>query len=358
MTTRRSFLAGLLATGLTPRPGWADAGDPAYLSAARLPSGSFALIGLSRNGVAVFEIPLPGRGHAAAAHPTLPLAVAFARRPGRFALVIDCARHEVRALLDAPGGRHFYGHGAFSGDGRYLFTTENAYDTARGMIGVWDSRDGFRRIGEFPSAGVGPHDLRILPDGGTLVVANGGIETHPESGRTKLNLPEMRPNLSYLSLDGTLLDQQEPPGEWHQNSMRHLAVNRQGQVAVACQWQGDPADVPPLLATHERGADIRFHDTGDGMERDMQGYVGSVAFAGDGRSIAFTGPRGGLAGVMGVDGRMLHRIAAMDICGVAPQGTGFVFTTGAGDMLEQTATRRGQMARHDCAWDNHLVPVR
>ncbi|WP_306113723.1 MULTISPECIES: DUF1513 domain-containing protein [unclassified Roseovarius] len=357
MTTRRHFLAGLLATGLAPRPGWAEAGDPAYLSAARLPSGEFALIGLNRLGVAVFKIPLPGRGHAAAAHPTTPLAVAFARRPGRFALVVDCLRHAVTAQLDAPEGRHFYGHGAFSGDGRYLFTSENDYDAARGMVGVWDGRKGFRRVGEFSSAGVGPHDLRMLPDGETLVVANGGIETHPEWGRAKLNLPEMRPNLSYLSLDGTVLEQQEPPAEWHLNSMRHLTVSGDGQVAVACQWQGDPAGTPPLVATHRRGQSIEFHPMGNGMERDMQGYVGSVAFAGDGRSLAFTGPREGIAGRMGADGQMQARMTAPDICGVAPQGQGFVFTTGVGEVLQETAAHRGQIARHDVAWDNHLIPV-
>ncbi len=357
MTTRRTFLAGLLATGMVPHPSWADAGDPAYLSAARLPSGAFVLIGLNHDGDAVFDIPLPGRGHAAAAHPASPLAVAFARRPGRFAIVIDCLDKTVAARLDAPDGRHFYGHGAFAADGGVLLTTENDYDNARGIVGVWDARNGFRRIGEFPSGGVGPHDLRMLPDGKTLVVANGGIETHPETGRTKLNLPDMRPNLSYLSLDGAVLDQPEPPQEWHLNSMRHLAVNRDGRVAIACQWQGDPADMPPLLAIHQPGETITFHDTDAGLERDMLGYVGSVAFSSDGRSIAFTGPRGGVAGTMGAGGQLLDRMIATDICGVAPRQSGFVFTTGSGDLLEQTETRRGQLARHDCAWDNHLIPV-
>lgn len=357
MTTRRSFIAGLLATGMIPRPGWADAGAPAYLSAARLPSGVFALFGLGHDGAAVFEIPLPGRGHAAAAHPSLPLAVAFARRPGRFALVIDCLTKSVTARLDAPEHRHFYGHGTFSGDGRYLFTTENDYDAARGMIGIWDSQTGFQHVGDFPSGGVGPHDLRILPDGQTLVVANGGIETHPDIGRAKLNLPEMRPNLSYLTLDGALVEQEEPPLAWHQNSMRHLAVNTEGCVAVACQWQGDPAATPPLVATHRRGGSIAFHDMGNGMERDMQGYVGSVAFSGDGQAIGFTGPRGGVAGIMSVTGRLRRKITADDICGVAPGRGGFVFTTGLGDLLEESGRRRGALRHHDCAWDNHLIPV-
>ena len=47
---------------------------------------------------------------------------------------------------------------------------------------------GFRRIGEFDNHGIGTHDISVSDDGRMLVIANGGIETHPDFGRTKLNL--------------------------------------------------------------------------------------------------------------------------------------------------------------------------
>ena len=63
--------------------------------------------------------------------------MAFARRPGTFALVIDCAEGREVARLHTPEGRHFYGHGAFTPDGGLLFTTENAIEdghrAARGL---------------------------------------------------------------------------------------------------------------------------------------------------------------------------------------------------------------------------------
>lgn len=117
MANRRQFIAGLLATGLTPVPSWADAGSPAFLSAALRDDGTYVLCGISDAMQVLFQIPLPARGHAAAAHPTRPLAVAFARRPGRFAQVLDCSTGQPTATLDAPRGHHFYGHGAFSQDG-------------------------------------------------------------------------------------------------------------------------------------------------------------------------------------------------------------------------------------------------
>ena len=61
MTTRRTFLAGLAAAGLCPRPTWADAGAPAYLSAARMPDGRYYLVGLTTRGGELFRLPIPAR---------------------------------------------------------------------------------------------------------------------------------------------------------------------------------------------------------------------------------------------------------------------------------------------------------
>ncbi|WP_227267826.1 DUF1513 domain-containing protein [Roseobacter weihaiensis] len=356
MAGRRRFLAGLMATGLCPQLTWADAGSPRYLAAARKPSGQYALFGLDASGVRVFELALPDRGHAAAAHPARPVAVAFARRPGTFAVVIDCALGREIARLTAPEGHHFSGHGSFSAAGDLLFTAENDYEAGRGMVGVWDARRGYARLASFPSGGTGPHDLLCLPDGRTLLVANGGIETHPETGRAKLNLPSMRPNLSYLTLEGALLEQVGPPAAWHKNSLRHLAVRGDGLVAVAAQWQGDLAQTPPLLATHRRGAALQFHKAGETHERDMQGYAGSIAFSGSGDAIAITGPRGGVGLIFSASGRLETTVQEPDICGVAAAADGFAFTSGLG-LFRAGRPAQPEIVRHRVAWDNHLIQI-
>ncbi|QYX57588.1 DUF1513 domain-containing protein [Roseovarius sp. SCSIO 43702] len=358
MPGRRSFLAGLLAATACPAPTWADAGAPRYLAAARLPSGAYRMFGLNAAGGRIFDLALPGRGHAAAAHPSRPEAVAFARRPGTFALVLDCMTGQETARLTAPDGHHFSGHGTFSAEGTLLFTAENDYRNARGMVGIWDAAHGYSRIGALPSGGVGPHDLRLMPSGTTLVVANGGIETHPDTGRAKLNLPLMRPNLAYLSLDGTVLDRAEPPSEWHKLSLRHLAVAPDGRVAVAGQWQGDAAETPPLLAMHEMGGALAFAETAETEARAMQGYAGSIAMSGGGDEIAITGPRGGRALVFDSARRLVTRIEAPDICGVAPARDGLLFTTGQGQILRRTpGAPPTTTSRHALSWDNHLMRV-
>jgi hypothetical protein len=60
-----------------------------------------------------------------------------------------------------------------------------------------------------------------LPDGETLVVANGGIRTEAES-RVEMNLDAMQPSLVLMQRDGTLLSKETLAQQM--NSVRHLAV--------------------------------------------------------------------------------------------------------------------------------------
>lgn len=356
MPSRRAFLAGLVAATGTPRLSWADAGDPAYLAAARAPSGGHALFGLGAEGQDIFRIPLPDRGHAAAAHPTAPEAVAFARRPGRFALVIDCLAGRKIRRLDAPEGRHFYGHGAFLAGGDILATSENEIETGAGMIGLWSRADGYARIGEYRSGGIGPHEIKALP-GDVLAIANGGIRTHPDHGRDKLNLATMRPNLSYLSARGEMLEQVELPPELWRNSIRHLAVAPDGQVAFAMQWQGAPEDGVPLLGLHRRGAAPVLAEAGLAEQMAMQGYAGSVAFSAKGAQVGITSPRGGRLHVFDTQGQFLAVHHRADICGLAAGARGFLATDGLGGVLQGDAARLSPLTRADRAWDNHLVRI-
>lgn len=353
MTDRRSFLAGALGAAIAPKIGWAMAGAPRLLAAAKTGSG-YRLYGLDEAGEEVFSLPLPGRGHAAAAHPTAPEAIAFARRPGGFALVIDCIRGDVLARLDAPEGRHFYGHGAFSGDGDLLYTPENDFETGDGRIGVWRRSAGWARVGDLPSGGVGPHDMLRLPGGG-FVVANGGLMTHPDSGRVVLNLPVMQPNLAYLSDAGEIEEVLELPEAFRKNSIRHLALRGDGLVAFAMQWQGDGPG-PALLGLHRRGSDPVMATAPAAAHAEMRGYAGSVAFSGDGRLAGITSPRGSLAQVFDAKtGAFVAAHPAQDVCGLARAETGFIAS--GGDGVVRFLHQKGAPVRHAAAWDNHIAEV-
>jgi hypothetical protein len=355
MTSRRQFLAGLLAAGLVPSPTWADAGSPEYLSAGALSDGSYVLCGIGAANDVLFQIPLPARGHAAAAHPTRPEAVAFARRPGTFAIVIDCVTGLQKSKMAAPDGRHFYGHGAFSADGHWLFTTENDYEAGEGRVGVWDVQAGYLRVDEFASGGIGPHEIKRMPGTDTLVIANGGIDTHPDSGRTKLNIATMAPNLTYVD-GGKIVETAMLAADLHKNSIRHIDIV-DGQVAFGMQWQGD-GDQNVLAGLHRQGGAINLLTGPAAQSRQMRGYIGSIAFSRSGTHVAVTSPVGGVTQIFDVVTNTLsHQIATVDAGGVAARGTGFIITNGQGQLGLVDEGVLHLAAGAPLAWDNHIVPV-
>ncbi|MCB6176744.1 DUF1513 domain-containing protein [Rhodobacter sp. Har01] len=349
MTSRRAFLAGLAAAAV-PKPGWAAAGSPAFLAAGKRGE-AHELCGLSATGGIVFRQPLPARGHAAAAHPLRAEAVAFARRPGVFALVLDCATGAVRHRMTPPEGRQFNGHGVFSADGAVLMTSEVVAEGSAGRIGLWDGAT-YARIGEWDSGGIGPHDMKRLADG-RLIVANGGIKTDP-GDRTKLNLKAMRPNLTLLSQEGAVLDREELAPEMHRNSIRHLALVGEG-VAFAMQWEGDPAEPVPQLGLWTPGSAPRLCPPLEAEMFAMQGYAGSIAATQD--ALAITSPRGGVVMLFGLDGTPLATHRRADVCGIASAGDGFLASDGAGALLRVTVEGIAPLAQGGPQWDNHLVAL-
>lgn len=360
-TNRRGFLAGLLAATTVPTLSWADAGDPSYLAAARETDGTFAMFGLDRWGQDVFRIQLPTRGHAACAHPFAPEAVAFARRPGTYALVIDCVSGKVAARMDAPAQRHFNGHGIYLRDGDTLCTPENDYANGRGVIGFWSRKAGYRRVGEMPTGGIGPHDLKRLPGSDVLVVANGGILTHPETGREKLNLATMRPNLTYIDPAHGILEQVELEAGLHQNSIRHMDIHADGTVAFAMQWQGDLSEAVPLLGLHLRGRPLHLLEAPFEQQLGLNGYAGSVSYNGAGEQLAISSPRGGQVHFYAADGAFIGHWKRRDVCGLRALNDGFLASDGNGALHQITAaggatggTALSVMPR---AWDNHIVSI-
>lgn len=308
-------------------------------------------------GQILLDAPLPGRGHGITLSPDRRHAVVFARRPGDFLVVLDLQACAVVQTLRSPADRHFYGHGVFSHDGRLLFTTENDFDHGGGRIGIYDATAGFVRLGEFDSHGIGPHELRLLGDGRTLVVANGGIRTHPDMPRAKLNLDTMRSTLSYIdSADGRLLDELAGPDPWQRLSIRHIDVAADDRVALVMQYEGAKDRRPPLVGLYTRGDDAQWLQAPEAVQARMRNYCGSVAFTADGSGFAVSSPRGGLVTRWTAQGGFVGSFEQRDVCGIAAGTDGLWFSDGTGglglrDLLTEATNRRFSGSR----WDNHLT---
>ncbi|WP_068311059.1 DUF1513 domain-containing protein [Polycladidibacter hongkongensis] len=373
---RRQLLRGLGASAASLLTGHAfganslltllEAGEeaPLFASARREANGSYALVVFTDSGEELLKFPLPNRGHAVTWHRGLGRMIAFARRPDTFALMADLHQTREPQLFHAPQGRHFYGHGVFSHSGQLVFAPENDYEQARGMIGIYDVSDvsgaSIRRLGEFESFGVGPHDILMLQDGRTLVVANGGIETHPAKGREKLNIGHMKPNIALIdSESGALIARYELESELHKLSLRHMGLDGNGDVWVGGQFQGPTADLPPLVAHLGRDSGLTLLEMPEDVATGLQNYVGSVVSNRSGDVIATSCPRGGKVLFWDVASKSyLGHNDVVDGCGLAPidadsflisDGTGALrISEGAQSYAEVLAIATGN------SWDNHM----
>ena len=353
---RRDFLAALACLPFMNGRAHASSARERFVACARKADGAFAAAVLDDAGAVSSVLPLPGRGHGAAIAPDGRRAVVFGRRPADFMIAFSMDAPESAVQLSAQAGRHFYGHGCFSSDGRHLFATENAYDDARGVVGVYDAMDRYRRLGEFSSGGVGPHEMILLRDGRTLAVANGGIETHPDFPRRKLNIADMAPNLSYVEAEtGALMERAEAPALLHKLSLRHLTQTNDGAVWIGGQYEGPPERRAPLIAIHRRGRALTFITEPSPMAA-LRNYVGSVASSADGAFAAVTSPRGGVLQVWrAADRRVVAQYGLADICGVSGGQGGFTASDGAGRLW-----RNDELLAEETgwSWDNHIVAAR
>ncbi len=195
---------------------------------------SLGLVDLSND--ESFDIPVHFEGHSVAMNPANKTqGIMFAQRPGKISGLFDVKERKFLTFFESSHGRHFYGHGAFSPDGNFLYSTENNFNDGVGVITIRETQN-FTVVDEFPSFGIGPHEMAFINQGKTIVVANGGEKTHPNlyGGNGILNKTSMEPSLSYIDLNNRKLTHSHKLDNSFL-SMRHLAVSDSGTVAVAIQ---------------------------------------------------------------------------------------------------------------------------
>jgi hypothetical protein len=360
---RRTVHASLGATGMAlvlPDAAFAGPRAECFAAARMAARGVFSAAMFDLDKGDLHAVALPGRGHDIALRPGGREWVAFARRPGRFGVAVPVDGGEP-VWFEAAAGRHFFGHGVFSTDGRLLYATENDYDDAQGMIGVRDATGGYVQIGEFAAHGMEPHDIAILSDRRTMVIANGGIETHPDSDRDELNIPTMQPSLLYVDIEtGDLLEEQKLAPHLHQLSIRHLAVASGDTVAFGCQFHGREGDFPPLIGFHRRGERPVIVPAPGATQTSLRNYIGSVTVDAGGGIVAASAPKGGLVTYWDVSSRRFLGTSELgDGCGIAPthHRANFLLTSGEGWLV--TAEADGTMSRRSSRfhWDNHAILV-
>ncbi len=359
---RRAMLLGTLTFvgAASLRPAFAMAGsDVAYVTAVRRGEGTFSVLLLNADGAVLREVPLSARGHDIAIHPASGRVAVFARRPGAFAVSFKLDRNSAPHVFTPGEGRHYFGHGSFSHDGRLLYASENDIASGMGVIGIYDVARRFKKIGEHSTFGMGPHEIMLLADGKTIAVGNGGLDTSPDAGRENLNVDSMQPSLTFLDAEsGKLLAKHEMTGDLKSLSIRHVTQDAAGVVWFGGQWEGSPSETPPQIVG-SAGLDrpLKLIEP-QAKGADLKGYVGAMAVSNDGRVIAASAPKAGH--VLYVDtatATVIGQSDLKDVCGIAPEGEeNFAASSGFGIIRHETARARTISERElqNIAFDNHL----
>jgi hypothetical protein len=267
-----------------------------------------------------------------------------ARRPGEW-LLRWRAGHTPQWQWSEPE-RRFCGH-VIESEG-VLYTSEADLDSGTGRVVRRDARS-LQPLADWASHGIDPHQLLRDADG-SLLVANGGVPTRPESGRLKLDLERMDPSLVRLDARSG-----ERLGQWRLTdarlSIRHLARHASGLLGIALQAEHDDAAAratAPLLALFD-GRSLRLVE----QPQPLAGYAGDIAATADGFVLAAT-RAGGLA-EWRTDGRWSGFTPLEEACPIAAGEESELWAGGRGRVLHAVSSAPSKLLAAAMRLDNHWV---
>ena len=310
------------------------------------------------------RLEVPTRAHGLCALPDGSV-LAVARRPGDWWLRWHPYRPPAPQWLWIEPDRAFNGHAIASPDGQRIYTTETDLETGVSLIGVRDASS-LAKLAEWPTHGIDAHELiwdTTAPQDGapTLIVANGGVPTAPETGRVKRQLDTM--DSSLVRLHST---QGERLGQWRLSdprlSLRHLAWNQQrDMLGIALQAEHDAAvdkNAAPVLALFD-GQTLRVQSTPTEMAVNLHGYGGSIAATAHGWAVSC--PRADGIATFTPQGDWLALVPLAQVCALATDGSSAqLWAAGRRHSLQDAQADQPQTRPHGptlsgARFDNHWI---
>ena len=354
--TRRRLLRAVAAWALTqPIGAIGSATTPGYGLLGAWRRDGHDCVGTWRPGADARGIEIPFRAHEVLVDRTRPQsAIAVARRPGEFLARVDLASLELATLRDIDPEYVTSGHAVFSVDGQSLLVSESDVLTGAGMVAVYNA-DTLVCHARYSTLGIGPHALLCEP-GGTLLVANSGVLTLPQSGRTKLNAGDIDASLVRLSADGRLL------GQWRLQdrnlSIRHLTRTRDGIVGIALQAEHEEAserERAPVFAMFD-GASLRCAES---PAQSLGGYGGDIACIETpvGPLFAVGCTRAGAIALWDAEGCARGTYPLRSACALLQEGQTLIAPSEHGEVgvLATDNSLAWSLSRGAPSWDNHAV---
>jgi hypothetical protein len=349
--SRRTVVAGALASTLV-RPAKAELTKPKNAFVAGGRRRGQALLGLvDRSGGVQEVIGLSGRAHSVAALRWRGEVIAVARRPDRWAIVIDPAKPQVAVTIRPTEGHNFSGHVAISLDSALAAFVEIRESDAVGFLSMREVGGAWREVGRLETSGIGPHMAAWL-DERHIAVANGG---YYDVGDVRSPDGSIGASLAVIDwMSGRPASFASTGVAYADYSLRHIAVAPEG-LAVVLQRNGNSqADTPP--AALWRGGGLVPMPAAAPMLDPLRGNCSDVIVVGD---YIVTTSR--LAGTIGAwrrsDRAWLGSAELADVGALAADDDGNCFATSKDGTLAGIAFEPGPVVgwqQHvTFGWDNH-----
>lgn len=183
-------------------------------------------------------VPMDFLPHGIHCRPDNRFLLALFEKKGPGACIYDLRKQQTQTVIPPLKNRYFYGHGAYTRDSKQLLSTETFLDSLDGVITIRDSNT-LKHLGDFPSYGKEPHECKLIDDGATLVVTNGGSTFKGES-----------PSVTYIDIKSQqLLERIELSNE--RLNTGHMAISDKGDLLIVS------APRAGLDKTHLGGVSIR-----------------------------------------------------------------------------------------------------
>ena len=336
---------------------------PTLLSARNDVNGKHWCVSYGLYGNENFRTEVPQRCHDVLQHPSLPLTLFVARRPGTHCYLIDTRNGDLLQTLGARTDRHFYGHGLFDHDGTLYLTENDTNEPGRGVLGLYKwNNNRLQFSNEISTHGIAPHQFVWLPNNSGFAIANGGIRTEAGS-RTALD-ETIESSLVLMDKNGTLISKEILPSG---NSIRHIATADDGTIVTAQQFslqdkneENYQKNTAALLAIKRPTQPLKIFPVSAETERQLQAYSASVAIHSGNRWLAVTAPRGNRLLIWHLDtGEQLLDVAVQDCAGITSTADGFIVSSGEGScrsVQQQAGLIRVQpLPMPTGGWDNHLI---
>lgn len=363
---RRNFLVGGLAFlpiasyglfdygSILSQEGLAIKPTSLLLSSVADKLGQNYLAALDEHGLLYYQLPIPERAHDSLYNRISNEAIYFGRSPSQSIYIVNIENKELAAVVNSASNRHFYGHGVIDKTCRYLYVVEKNTLTNKGCIGVYDTRDGYKKIDEFDSYGVGPHQIALLSDNKTVVVANGGLLK--DKDKNIINESSFQSSLAYIDTsNGVLIEAY--PSEYKGNSLRHLTVDKDDGVFVGAQSYDDA--VAPLVFSHQGEDQLVPFLAEEYIWQAHNRYTASLVVLND--QLIVSSPRGNVLTRWDITtGQFLSKHHYIDVAGLSlqtdPGASRLFVSTGQGRVIDfgGNKSQRANYYLKDIAWDNHL----